>query len=274
MDYYNVKVINDIIYNDETHLVSLFKDYLILDDISEFLKRYYTTVECTPRLDKIYNFYDQFSKVFPNYIILEESKYMFKNIERKQIAIDEWQRFFQELEAKEAAKKGHTRHLSQLLDEKSSIDQLFDTNFIDSVAWVEKCSQINDSLPVRYVSQLYDSKMSQSGRDSMISEAKEDKWAKRIADYSMEELVKRFLIKDSMIIDEPTKKHGFEYDQKRKKPPSHPNKKKSQYIEKKNVEKGIIDTHSEHSSANLTASVQGSIEENREKIIWQKVVER
>ena len=33
MDYYNVKVINDIIYNDDTHLVSLFKDYLILDDI-------------------------------------------------------------------------------------------------------------------------------------------------------------------------------------------------------------------------------------------------
>ena len=41
MDYYNVKVINDIIYNDETHLVSMFKDYLILDDISEFLKRSY-----------------------------------------------------------------------------------------------------------------------------------------------------------------------------------------------------------------------------------------
>lgn len=46
MDYYNVKVINDVIYNDETHIVSLFKDYLIFDDISEFLKRTY-------RLDEI-----------------------------------------------------------------------------------------------------------------------------------------------------------------------------------------------------------------------------
>lgn len=104
MDYYNVKVINDIIYNDETHLVSLFKDYLILDDISEFLKWYYLEDECYPRLNKIFNFYEQFSKVFPNYITLEESKYMFKNIERKQIAIDERQRFFQELEAKEDQK--------------------------------------------------------------------------------------------------------------------------------------------------------------------------
>ena len=114
MDYYNVKVVNDIIYNDETHLVSLFKDYLIYDDISEFLKRFYWENESHPRLTKIYNFYEQFSKVFPNYIVLEESKYMFKNIERKQIAIDERQRFFQELENKEIERmeKRHKKNLS------------------------------------------------------------------------------------------------------------------------------------------------------------------
>ena len=54
MDYYNVKVVNDIIYNDDIHLVSLFKDYLILDDISEFLKRYYWKDESKPWLTKIY----------------------------------------------------------------------------------------------------------------------------------------------------------------------------------------------------------------------------
>lgn len=40
-EYYNVKIINDIIYNECTHIVSVFKDYLIFDDISEFLKRFY-----------------------------------------------------------------------------------------------------------------------------------------------------------------------------------------------------------------------------------------
>jgi len=40
VDYYNSKVITDIIYNENTNLVSLFKDFLIYDDISEFLKRY------------------------------------------------------------------------------------------------------------------------------------------------------------------------------------------------------------------------------------------
>lgn len=40
-EYYNVKIINDIIYNENAHIVSVFKDYLIFDDVSEFLKRFY-----------------------------------------------------------------------------------------------------------------------------------------------------------------------------------------------------------------------------------------
>ena len=88
-DFYNVKIINDIIYNECTHIVSIFKDYLIYDDISEFLKRFYRQDETKTRLPKIFEFYDKYSKVFPNYVILGESKYMFKNIERKQRAIDE-----------------------------------------------------------------------------------------------------------------------------------------------------------------------------------------
>lgn len=41
--YYNVKVVNDIIYNEPSNIVSMFKDFLIFDDVSEFLKREYTT---------------------------------------------------------------------------------------------------------------------------------------------------------------------------------------------------------------------------------------
>ena len=40
-DFYNVKIVNDIIYNEPTHIVAVFKDYLIYDDLSEFLKRSY-----------------------------------------------------------------------------------------------------------------------------------------------------------------------------------------------------------------------------------------
>ena len=91
-EYYNSKVISDIIYNENTNIVSVFKDYLILDDISEFLKRFYSKNESTERLPKVIDFYEKYSKVFPNYIMLPESKIMFKNIERKQRHIDEQQR--------------------------------------------------------------------------------------------------------------------------------------------------------------------------------------
>ncbi len=34
---YNIKVINDLMYDEKKHIVSVFKEYLILDDIAEFL---------------------------------------------------------------------------------------------------------------------------------------------------------------------------------------------------------------------------------------------
>lgn len=88
-DFYNVKIVNDIIYNEPTHVVAVFKDFLIYDDLSEFLKRYYDHSESTSRLPKITEFYEKFSKVFPNYVNLPENKFMYKNIERKQKMIDD-----------------------------------------------------------------------------------------------------------------------------------------------------------------------------------------
>ena len=119
-DFYNVKIINDIIYNENTHVVSIFKDYLIMDDISEFLKRRYASFETKPRLTKIYEFYNKYSKVFPNYVALPESKYMFKNIQKKQKLIDEQYQI-----KEENAKRVH----QTLLDD----DKLFNSKFYNSV---------------------------------------------------------------------------------------------------------------------------------------------
>lgn len=41
----------------------------------------------------MFEFYEKFAKVFPNYVTIPENKYMFKNIERKQRILDEKQRF-------------------------------------------------------------------------------------------------------------------------------------------------------------------------------------
>lgn len=64
--FLNLKVVQDLIYNEPTKLVSKFKDYLIFDDINEFLKRSYTKVECFHRLPRLAQCYSQLST--PNYI--------------------------------------------------------------------------------------------------------------------------------------------------------------------------------------------------------------
>ena len=78
-------------YNEPRHVVSIFKDYLIFDDFSEYLKRPYTNAESVDRLPKVFQFYSSYSKLFPSFVGMgaAECKYMFKNIERKQKLIDE-----------------------------------------------------------------------------------------------------------------------------------------------------------------------------------------
>jgi len=81
VEFENLKVVNDLIYNETSHIVSIFKDYLIMDDINEFLKRFYLREqESSVRLPKLCEFYQKYSQVFPNFVSLPESKYMFRNI--------------------------------------------------------------------------------------------------------------------------------------------------------------------------------------------------
>jgi hypothetical protein len=86
------KIVNDIVYNEKSHIVAKFKDFLLFDDMTEFLRRFYSLNECRSRLHKIYNYYENFSRIFPNYIILPEAKYIYKNIQKKQKMIDNQQR--------------------------------------------------------------------------------------------------------------------------------------------------------------------------------------
>ena len=89
--YHDVKMINDILYNEKTHFVELFKEYLIYEDLNEFLKRYYIKNEIIIKLPRILLFYDKYSKIYANYTVIPESKYMYKNIKRKQKMIDQIQ---------------------------------------------------------------------------------------------------------------------------------------------------------------------------------------
>ena len=51
---YNLIIIDNIIFNDKSHIVSVFKDLLINHDFNDFLKRFYTREESDIRLPKYF----------------------------------------------------------------------------------------------------------------------------------------------------------------------------------------------------------------------------
>ena len=85
---FNKIMINHLMKSSLNHYVSLFKDYLIYDEMAEFLNRFYNKEEIKPRLLLITDYYLHSSRLFPNYSKLNEGKYIYKNIEKKQRVID------------------------------------------------------------------------------------------------------------------------------------------------------------------------------------------
>ena len=88
---YEIQIIENVMCNDPCHFVAVFKDYLIADDHSEYLRRMYKKYESSQRLLKLFSYYQETSVIFPNYTPLIESKYLYNNVIRKQRVIDEQQ---------------------------------------------------------------------------------------------------------------------------------------------------------------------------------------
>ena len=88
---YNVLIIENLMCNGRCHLVAVFKNYLIEDDKSEYLRRFYKKKEASPRLKKLFAYHEETSVIFPNYVPLAESKYLYNNVIKKQRVIDEQQ---------------------------------------------------------------------------------------------------------------------------------------------------------------------------------------
>ena len=89
----NLIIIKSILSNRKTHLVATFKDYLLYDDCSEFLKRFYRGNESFHRLKKIYKYFKETSVIYPNYSPLAESKYIYSNIIKKQVVINKQENY-------------------------------------------------------------------------------------------------------------------------------------------------------------------------------------
>jgi hypothetical protein len=88
LDKYFIKMTNDIIYDEKKHIVCLFKDYLLWDEISDFLKRFYYNFESITRIPKISGYYEKYSLMSPIYFKLTCYKIMAKNVKKKKKVLE------------------------------------------------------------------------------------------------------------------------------------------------------------------------------------------
>jgi len=104
---YNVYITNAIIFDQRNHIVTVFKNYLLWDETSEFLKRYYKKKDNVERLPRIAEYYEQYTLYTPNYfgheglIIL----IMLKYIKRK----NKYLKFLEEKEEEEERNKNKNK---------------------------------------------------------------------------------------------------------------------------------------------------------------------
>jgi len=137
--FYNVKIINEIISNENSHIVAEFKDFLIKDDYSEFIQRFYNIEDSIFLLKQIFEYYRLSSVVYPNYILLSENKYIYRNIQKKQKIIDDQQ---EQEEKKNNNKKRKNLDLSEMRKEMDKSEKVFDSKVIDSILNQSNSSQI------------------------------------------------------------------------------------------------------------------------------------
>ena len=135
--------------NANTHLVSVFKDYLLYDDTTEFFKEYYYKKDIYERLKTIFDYYESSSYLFPNYTAINEGKYIYRNIIKKQNLID----YLEDLEDKKKEKE----------EKKAKKNKNLNLNLYQNEQSSSSCFDVFDS-------KVYNNIIKETGNDSKINE--------------------------------------------------------------------------------------------------------
>ena len=134
---YNIISINNIIFNEPCLIVAKFKDFLIYDDNTEFFRKFYPSTESIYKLYKILDLYENYSKIFPNYLVVKERKFMYKNIRRKQKMIDAFNQI--KLEEEENRKK-----IKEKQNDSKEDNKLFTDIVKDEIKYFQKDNTIKN----------------------------------------------------------------------------------------------------------------------------------
>ena len=129
---YNSFIIHCILSNAKCHIVSLFKDFLLYDETSEFLKRFYKGKESCPRIKKISKFFKETSVLYPNYSPLIESKYIYSNIIKKQMVINKQENYRKKNHNKNNNIKKHHYYI-KIEKEKKNEKQFFNKTIYNEI---------------------------------------------------------------------------------------------------------------------------------------------
>ena len=140
---YDMKKVNELIFNIPSHFTAIFKEYLLKEEEAEFLKRIYHKNELNKKLKNIFYFYEKYSKIFPNYIVIPEGHYLYRNILKKQKMIDKLQRM----------KEEENRNKKKLLE--LSFNTIFTNGAIDSIYSNNNVDPLNNTNLSNIISMDY-----------------------------------------------------------------------------------------------------------------------
>ena len=130
---YNKLMIRNIMRNAKEHLVSVFKDFLIYDELSEFFVTFFPKDRAIKKLKDLISYYNESSFIFPNYTPLPESKYIYKNIIKKQRVIDE-QENLEELKKKQDKLKEKKKNIFyEFYNDSESQSKFFNSSIYNSI---------------------------------------------------------------------------------------------------------------------------------------------
>ena len=175
-DMYNKKIINDIIYDENKHIVSEFKNYLLWDENSDFLKRFYYLHESINRLPKINYYYETYTLFPPVYFCLDDLvKIMIKNVKRKKKYLE----MIEEMEDNNdnSFKKEEKKEFKQIINPKDiSNTMTFDPSTINNIEINSFLNQNeNDNNNLKDFDQIVNFILNDNENESIVDNKKNKK---------------------------------------------------------------------------------------------------
>ncbi len=104
-----LRLVNKILFNEESHIVSVFKEYLIFDDTNEFVNRFYSLSESDAQMQHMLEQSSKDPRIRPWCQTLPEVRILAKGTRRKQKV----SRYFRNLDSKAHDQNVHPRFFSQ-----------------------------------------------------------------------------------------------------------------------------------------------------------------